>query len=121
MTDTCVKCGHRANIFAASNWACAECGLIQRVPLTAVQRETERILANVADLPVGKTITLEDTAHDGFGGVVVKRHSRNTLVFQRQFSRERSRWADGLAQAYEEIETYVATGKLHEADRVQGF
>lgn len=122
MTDTCGRCGHRANIKAAKQWACSECGLIQRVPLTVVEREVERILANVADLPIGKTILLEDTAHDGFGGVVVKRHSRETLVFQRQFSQERSRWADGLSQAYEEIEAYVQTGRLQEADHgVVGF
>jgi hypothetical protein len=121
MTDNCVKCGHQATIHASANWACSECGLVQRVPLTAVQRETERILANVADLPIGKTITLADIAHDGLGGMVIKRHSRSTVVFQRQFSRERSRWADELAEAYDEIMVYVMTGKLHEADRIVGF
>ena len=93
----------------------------QRIHKTAAQRECERILANVADLPVGKTLTLADIAHDGLGGMVVKRHSRDTLVFQRVGSKERSRWADGLSQAYEEIEAYVLTGHLKNPDKVRGF
>jgi len=83
--------------------------------------EAQRILSNVADLPVGGTITLPDIANDGWGGMVVKRHSAKTLVFQREFMKGRSRWADGLAQALEDIEVYVATGKLHEPDRVVGW
>lgn len=94
---------------------------MERKVMTKAELEVERILQNVADLPVGKTLTLADIAHDGFGGMVVKRHSRNTLVFQREHAHERSRWADGIAQAYEEIETYVNTGKLHEPDRIIGF
>ena len=121
MKDTCVQCGHQANVLAASSWACSECGLIQRIPLTAIQRETERILANMADLPVGKSLTLEDIAHDGFGGMTVKRHSEKTFVFQRTGFIGRSRWADGLAQCYEELETYVLTGLLREPDRIVGF
>ena len=121
MTDTCISCGHKANIHAAKSWACAECGKIQRVPLTAIQRECERILANVADLPVGQTITLADRAYDGFGGMKVKRHSADTLVFQRTGYIGRSRWADGLAQAYEEIEQYVTTGTLKEPSENSWF
>lgn len=91
----------------------------ERTTLTKEQLETERILANVADLPVGKTITLlsakqeDPIAYDGFGGLVVKRHSNSTFVFQRQHDTERSRWADNLGEAYEEIAYWVEHGKLH--------
>lgn len=88
---------------------------------TETQRECERILANVADLPIGKSLTLPDIAHDGWGGMVVKRYSRDTLVFQREGSSERSRWADGLSRSYEEIEHYVSTGKLPPAAKQQWF
>lgn len=76
--------------------------------------DPQSILNKVASLSVGDSLRLEDKAHDGFGGMVVKRHSRNTLVFQREFAHHRSRWADGLAQCMEEIETFGLTGKLHE-------
>lgn len=80
--------------------------------------EVQLILANIADLQPGMSLTLADLAHDGFGGVVVKRSRAhgNPLVFQREFSRERSRWADSLADAMREVEVYVNTGKLHEPD-----
>lgn len=87
--------------------------------------EVQRILANIADLPVGASLTLADIAHDGFGGMIVKRtrsgNATPTYVFQREFAHERSRWADGLAQAIEEVETYVNTGKLQEPDKIVGF
>lgn len=83
--------------------------------------EVSRILANMADLPIGKQLLLADLAHDGFGGMVVKRHAKKTYVFQREFSRHRSRWADGLPDAMEEIRQYVRTGKLSEPDRIVGF
>jgi hypothetical protein len=109
----CDECGSRNGH--------TECDKSQRVPMSAVQLEVERILANVTDLPIGKSLLLADIAHDGFGGVTVKRNSRYTVVFQRQFSRERSRWADNIQQVYEEIEAYVQTGKLREPDQIIGF
>ena len=122
MIDTCGRCGHRQSAGPGSEtWACSECGLAQRIPMSAAQLETERILANVSDLPVGKSLTLADIAHDGFGGMIVKRHSPKTFVFQRTGSQDRSRWADGITQLYEEVEAYVMTGTLHAADQIVGF
>lgn len=91
------------------------------VVLSREDAEVMRILANVADLPVGKSLTLADSAYDGFGGMVIKRSSTKTYVFQREFSRERSRWADSLPDTIAEIRTYVRTGKLAEPDRIIGF
>lgn len=87
--------------------------------MTPEQHEVQRILSNVADLPIGKCLTLAMRyTGDGLGGMIVKRSRRNTWVFQREFYIGRSRWADGLAQCLEEIEHYVKTGRLQEPDRV---
>jgi hypothetical protein len=93
----------------------------ERPALTLAQLAVEEILTRVMELPVGRSILFPDRAQDGFGGMVVKRYSWHTLVFQRAGSQERSRWADGLEQARREIETYLQTGKLREPDKVQGW
>jgi hypothetical protein len=85
---------------------------------TKEDTEVMRILANVTDLPVGKSLILPALAHDGFGGVVVKRYSKKTYVFQREFSKERSRWADSLPDTIAEIRQYVRTGVLTPPDSV---
>jgi hypothetical protein len=91
-------------------------------PLTLKQLAIEKLLTRLTDLPVGASVLLPDRAGDGFGGLLVKRHARHTLVFQRTGSQERSRWADGPDQAREEIQTYIDTGKLHEPDfKIRGW
>ena len=92
-----------------------------RRPLTLAQLAVENLLAQLVDLPVGKSVVLVDRAGDGFGGLRVKRHSQHTLVFQRTGSQEGSRWADGPDQAREELQAYVASGKLREPDRIKGW
>ena len=91
----------------------------------AQDAEVRRILANVADLPIGGKLLLPDLANDGFGGMYVKRArtgtASKTWVFQREFYMGRSRWAHGLAECIEELETYVLTGHLREPDRIVGF
>lgn len=94
----------------------------KRDPLTPAQLEVERVLTEAMQLPVGQCLLLAEQYHgDGLGGLVVKRHSRHTLVFQRIGSRERSRWADDPEQAREEIAAYLETGRLHEPDQIKGW
>jgi len=88
---------------------------------TTATPDLQRILSNIADIPIGKTIRLEDRAKDGFGGMIVKRSRRSTWVFQREFCNIRSRWADSLSDCLMEIDAYLGTGKLHEPDSVAGF
>jgi hypothetical protein len=90
-------------------------------PLTLAQLAVEHLLTRVESLPVGRAVVLADRAQDGFGGLLVKRHARNTLVFQRTGFQGRSRWADGPDQAREELRSYVETGKLNEPDQIKGF
>jgi hypothetical protein len=92
-----------------------------RPPLTEAQLAVESLLTRLSALPVGKTIVLADRAQDGFGGLVIKRHAKHILVFQRMGFKARSRWADGPDQAREELETYRTTGKLHEPDNITGW
>ena len=93
----------------------------QKQPLTVAQLAVEHLLTRLSELPVGHTVVLADRAEDGFGGLLVKRHAKHTLVFQRSIFRARSRWADGPDQAREELRAYVATGKLREPDQVKGW
>jgi hypothetical protein len=85
------------------------------------QLAVEHLLTRLSELPVGQSVVLADRAEDGFGGLLVKRHSPHTLVFQRTGYQGRSRWADGPDQAREELGSYVATGKLREPDIIKGF
>ena len=96
-------------------------GYRERPSLTAAQLAVEHLLTRLKELPVGQTVMLADRAQDGFGGLVVKKASPHTLVFQRSGFQGRSRWADGPEQAREELRSYVATGKLREPDNVKGF
>jgi hypothetical protein len=95
----------------------------QKEPLTVAQLAVEHLLTRLAELPVGQSVVLADRAEDGLGGVLVRRHAKHTLVFQRAGagSRERSHWADGPDQARQELRAYVESGKLREPDRVKGF
>jgi hypothetical protein len=93
----------------------------EKSALTLRQLAIEHLLTRLTELPVGASVVLADRAGDGFGGLLVKRHSTRTLVFQRTGSQERSRWADGPDQAREEIQTYIDTGKLQEPDKVKGW
>ena len=94
----------------------------QKPALTVAQLAIENLLTKLSGLPVGSTVVLKDRAGDGFGGLMVKRHSQHTLVFQRTGFQGRSRWADGPDQAREEIAAYLNTGKLNEPDsRVKGW
>lgn len=90
-------------------------------PLTPDELAVEEMLSELMALPVGASRVFLDRAFDGFGGMVVKRHSAHTLVFQRQGFKARSRWADTHAEAREEIETYLDTGKLNEPDKIKGW
>jgi hypothetical protein len=92
-----------------------------RPALTTAQLAVENLLTQLTKLPVGQSIVLMDRAGDGFGGLVVKRHSRHTLVFQRSGFQGHSRWADRPDEAREEIAAYINTGKLHEPDNIKGF
>jgi hypothetical protein len=83
--------------------------------------ELRRILLDLEDLPVRKSLTLTDLAHDGFGGMVVFRSSQKTYVFQREFYKGRSRWADSHTECAQELECYLLTGKLQEPDKVRAF
>lgn len=89
--------------------------------LTGPQLAVESLLTQLAFLPIGQSIVLMDRAQDGAGGLLVKRHSPHTLVFQRTGFQGRSRWADGPDQAREELKEYVETGKLREPDNVKGW
>ena len=80
------------------------------VLMTKEAIEAQRILATVADIPVGGKLTLEDLAHDGFGGMNVFRSRKGTWLFQRADYTARGRFADGLAQCLREIEFYVTSG-----------
>jgi hypothetical protein len=51
--------------------------------LTLAQLAVENLLTRLTALPVGQSVILADRAGDGFGGLVAKRHSEHTLVFQR--------------------------------------
>jgi hypothetical protein len=93
----------------------------RRAPLTPAQLAVEELLARLLALPVGQTIILPDRAADGFGGLMAKRHSKYTLVFQRTGFAGRSRWADGPEQAREELQSYVETGKLRAPDVIRGW
>jgi hypothetical protein len=94
----------------------------QQSALTLRQLAVEHLLTRLAELPVGHSVVLADRAEDGFGGLLVKRHSKYTLVFQRTGYQGRSRWADGSDQAREEIAAYVETGKLREPDnKIKGW
>ncbi len=80
--------------------------------------EAQRILANVADIPVGGNLMLADLAADGFGGMNVFRTRNGTWLFQREFYTQRGRFADGLSQCLEEIEFYVlSNGHLSGPDK----
>lgn len=89
--------------------------------LTLAELAVENLLTRLSDLPVGHSLVLADRAGDGHGSLMVKRHAKNTLVFQRTGFQGRSRWADGPDQAREELRTYVASGKLNEPDNVKGW
>jgi hypothetical protein len=89
--------------------------------LTIAQLAVENLLTRLAELPVGQTVVLADRAGDGFGNLVVKRHAKHVLVFQRSGFRGRSRWADGPDEAREELEAYVNGGKLREPDQIKGW
>jgi hypothetical protein len=93
----------------------------QRQPLTVAQLAVEHLLTRLSDLPVGHSVMLADRAEDGFGGLLVKRHAKHTLVFQRTGFKARSRWADGPEQAREELQSYITSGKLREPDRIKGW
>jgi hypothetical protein len=93
----------------------------EKPALTLKQLAIEKILTELSDLPVGSSRVYRDLAGDGFGGLLVKRHSTHTLVFQRTGYIGRSRWADGPAQARQEIRTYLDTGKLREPDNIKGW
>lgn len=85
-------------------------------------KEALRILENVADLPKGRSLTLSAIDNsDGYGGCVVLHSRSGPYVFQREGYQGRSRWADNLSQALEEIEAWVNTGRLHEPDKIVGF
>ncbi len=82
------------------------------------QAEASRILANVADIPIGGSLQLADLAQDGFGGMNVFRTRKGTWLFQREFYNARGRFADGLAQALTEIEFYLTSnGHLSGPDK----
>jgi len=98
------------------NW-----GRKQKPALTIAQLAVEHLLTRLSELPVGRAVVLADRAEDGFGGLLVKRHAKHTYVFQRTNHMGRSRWADGPEQAREELQSYVATGKLREPDNVKGW
>lgn len=83
--------------------------------------EASRILANVADIPIGGSLHLPDLAHDGLGGMNVFHTRRGTWLFQRELYTQRGRFADGLAQCLEEIEFYIlSNGHLSGPDRRSG-
>ncbi|HEY1964449.1 MAG TPA: hypothetical protein VGG59_05940 [Acidobacteriaceae bacterium] len=86
-----------------------------------MQIAIEDLLTHLHELPIGSSRTLADRAQDGFGGLLVKRISRHTFVFQRTGFQGRSRWIDGPDEAREEIEEYFNTGKLREPDNVKGW
>jgi hypothetical protein len=92
-----------------------------RQPLTLAQLAVETLLTKLVDLPVAQSVVLADRAGDGFGGLLVKRHSRHTLAFQRTSFQGRSRWGDGPDEARVEFEAYVASGKIEEPDRINGW
>ena len=80
--------------------------------------EASRILANVADIPIGGSLQLADLAQDGFGGMNVFHTRKGTWLFQREFYTQRGRFADGLAQCLEEIEFYIlSNGHLSGPDQ----
>jgi len=84
-----------------------------------IDLESLRIYSNARDLPVGKSLTLPPAnSSDDFGGLVIKRNSAKTFVFQREFYRTRSRWADTPADAIREITYYLVTGNLHPSDNL---
>jgi hypothetical protein len=89
--------------------------------LTIAQLAVEHLLRRLTELPVGQTVILEDRARDGFGGLLAKRHSQHTFVFQRVGHQGRSRWADGPDEVREELDAYVGTGKLREPDKIVGW
>jgi hypothetical protein len=94
----------------------------EKPALTLAQLAIENLLTKLTELPVGASIVLADRAGDGMGGLLVKRHSQHTLVFQRTGYIGRSRWADGPDQARQEIKAYVQTGKLKEPDgKIRGW
>jgi hypothetical protein len=93
----------------------------EKPSLTLRQLAVENILTELSELPVGSSRVYRDLANDGFGGLLVKRISAHTLVFQRTGYIARSRWADGPNQAREEIRAYVNTGKLNEPDKIKGW
>lgn len=93
----------------------------QREPMTPQQLDIEGLLAQLADLPVGWSVTLPDRANDGLGGLTAKRYSKYTLVFQRTGFLGRSRWADGPDEARRELQAYLDTGKLLDPDNVKGW
>jgi hypothetical protein len=96
-------------------------GRKQKPALTMAQLAVEQLLTRLTELPVGRAVVLADRAEDGFGKLLVKRHSKHTLVFQRTNFMGRSRWADGPEQAREELQSYVESGKLREPDRIKGW
>ena len=52
-------------------------------PMTGAQLAVEHLLTRLAELPVGQTAVLVDRTEDGAGALVVKRHSKHTLIFKR--------------------------------------
>lgn len=85
--------------------------------------QVELWLGDLEDLPQGESIHLAGIGQpmDGGGGLVVKRHSRHTWVFQREHHQQRSRWADSIQECEEELRFYIQTGALHPPDKVIGF
>ena len=87
-------------------------------PLTLEQLALEGLLTRIRELQIGESLILPNRADDGLGGLVVKRHSRRTYIFQREGFVDRSRWADDADEERRELATYLATGKLNEPEEI---
>lgn len=82
----------------------------QAIVMTPMELEAQRILSNVADIPMRGKLILADLAQDGFGGMNVFRTGSGGWLFQRERYTARGRFADNLAQCIEEIEFYLTSG-----------
>src|SRR4030095_3041737 len=81
--------------------------------LTLAELAVENLLKRLVDLPVWRAVLLADRAEDGHGGLLVRRESKYTLVFQRtRFHQKVPHWANGLDEAREHLRSYVKSGKL---------
>lgn len=63
--------------------------------ITLEQLAVDGLLTIITSLPVGSLLVIPGRA-DGFG-LVVKRHSRYTVIFQREYFRE---YRHGVDQSY---------------------